>query len=304
MTRNEDPRPTSPQITEEPFSFLTQRSGLLQTPAGTTEEPSLTTPTPRAFPTTTIAPYRVLSPIDPAIGFNQDERNSVHDLHNDSQTRQHQCNNLANIIGSPNTSFRINSNPNQDLLQRIQDLEDQNRDLERVILQSNKGKGPANPRSDYTNQYSRLRQGNQGNHGNDPSDQDDDPSDHGNDPSDHGNDLSDHGNDPSDHSDNRADTPANRNERGNRNHHDDDVPTFSQVKVPPPPRFDPRDKHVQVQMWIFKMELWFDAARTIDDQKVRLAALQLDGFALTWWMAKTRDRTAPRYWMDFRQQII
>jgi len=135
MTRNEDPRPTNSQTpagtTEEPYSFLTHRSTLLQTPAGTIEEPSLTTPTPRALPP--FNPYRVPSPVDPISGFTQDEHNSVHDSHNESQTGQYQRDNLANIIVSPNTSFRVVSNTNQDLLQRIQDLEDHNRDLECVI---------------------------------------------------------------------------------------------------------------------------------------------------------------------------
>jgi hypothetical protein len=151
-----------------------------------------------------------------------------------------------------------------------------------AAYEKGKGKDPFESDSDQDN--TKGQEGTSGNQGGNP---DNDPD--------------------SDDSDN--DSHNGRNSRGQHegrrpigNWNNDPAFTLNQVRTAPPPKFDPSAK-TPIINWLFKMELWFNAAQVTEANKINQAVMLLEGYALTWWMAKVRTGSQARRWIDFKDDI-
>src|SRR4051794_5562714 len=89
---------------------------------------------------------------------------------------------------------------------------------------------------------------------------------------------------------------------GDHDDDDEDPEDPDDLRVQQPDKYNPAGK-VPIAEWLFKMNLWFQAAQVKCQDKIIQAVLLLEGHALTWWMMIDRENKKPINWTRFEQQI-
>ena len=191
----------------------------------------------------------------------------------------------------------------QEYLRLLQDREEQTVRKQQETPYEGKGKKPSLPNWDV----SSIRSGGPVNQRNQPEGRlpqepqrnrnfgsgppDEDPDDF----------ESDHGSDGSDHDSEETDRRPQGRNNGGRN----ELVNFqlNNFRASPPGKFDPKGK-TPVKEWLFKMEIWFQAASIPNNMKVTQAATLLEGHAFTWWMSKNRDGNIPNTWTRFSTELV
>ena len=113
----------------------------------------------------------------------------------------------------------------------------------------------------------------------------------------------------SDHSDNDSDNQDADDNWSNRtnplhnprvHHHQHNI--LSNLKLPTPQKFDGSHR-VSVEDWIYNLEIFFDAARAQDHEKVTYAIILLIDMAQIWWKNLRRRNIQPTTWTGFCREI-